>query len=134
MQIKEGAENLRKVAKDKKSVSDVNHIVKKSINKLSELQAELQELDSQLLVTQGNLPTSPLVGKYQLIQINTNHCKKCTFIIIISMMKLLYKHFIIFCSKSFYVMKWNSCFLYLQWPCFRCNIISGSTRCSQHSW
>ena len=64
MQIKEGAENLRKVAKDKKSVSDVNHIVKKSINKLSELQAELQELDSQLLVTQGNLPTSPLVGKY----------------------------------------------------------------------
>ena len=65
MQIKEGAENLRKVAKDKKSVSDVNHIVKKSINKLSELQAELQELDSQLLVTQGNLPTSPLVGQYK---------------------------------------------------------------------
>jgi len=61
LKIKEGAENLRKVAKDKKSVSDVNHIVKKSINKLSELQAELQELDSQLLVTQGNLPTSPLV-------------------------------------------------------------------------
>ena len=61
LQIKEGAENLRKVAKDKKSVSDVNHIVKKSINKLSELQSELQELDSQLLVTQGNLPTSPLV-------------------------------------------------------------------------
>ena len=43
-------------------MSDVNHIVKKSINKLSELQAELQELDSQLLVTQGNLPTSPLVA------------------------------------------------------------------------
>ena len=51
-QIKEGAENLRKVAKDKKSVNDVNHIVKKSITKLSELQEELQELDSQLLVTQ----------------------------------------------------------------------------------
>merc|ERR1719370_1273772 len=32
----------------------------KSITKLSELQAELQELDSQLLVTQGNLPNSPL--------------------------------------------------------------------------
>jgi len=60
LKIKEGAENLRKVAKDKKSVSDVNHIVKKSITKLSELQAELQELDSQLLVTQGNLPNSPL--------------------------------------------------------------------------
>ena len=63
-QIKEGAENLRKVAKDKKSVSDVNHIVKKSNTKLCELQAELQELDSQLLVTQGmgNLPNSPLAG------------------------------------------------------------------------
>jgi len=60
LKIKEGAENLRKVAKDKKSVSDVNHIVKKSNTKLTELQAELQELDSQLLVTQGNLPTSPL--------------------------------------------------------------------------
>ena len=55
---------MRKVAKDKKSVSDVNHIVKKSITKLSELQAELQELDSQLLVTQGNLPNSPLAGQY----------------------------------------------------------------------
>jgi len=62
LQIKEGAENLRKVAKDKKSVSDVNHIVKKSNTKLSELQAELQELDSQLLVTQGNLSNSPLTG------------------------------------------------------------------------
>lgn len=60
LQIKEGAENLRKVAKDKKSVNDVNHIVKKSITKLSELQEELQELDSQLLVTQGNLPNSPM--------------------------------------------------------------------------
>ena len=50
------------MAKDKKSVSDVNHIVKKSNTKLSELQAELQELDSQLLVTQGNLPNSPLTG------------------------------------------------------------------------
>jgi hypothetical protein len=61
LKIKEGAENLRKVAKDKKSVSDVNHIVKKSNTKLHELQAELQELDSQLLVTQtGNLPTSPM--------------------------------------------------------------------------
>ena len=37
---------MRKVAKDKKSVSDVNHIVKKSNTKLSELQAELRELDS----------------------------------------------------------------------------------------
>ena len=36
-------------------MNDVNHIVKKSITKLSELQEELQELDSQLLVTQVSL-------------------------------------------------------------------------------
>lgn len=36
-------------------MNDVNHIVKKSITKLSELQEELQELDSQLLVTQVRL-------------------------------------------------------------------------------
>jgi len=53
LKIKEGAENLRKVAKDKKSVSDVNIIVKKSNTKLTELQQELQELESQILVSQG---------------------------------------------------------------------------------
>ena len=54
LKIKEGAENLRKVAKDKKSVSDVNVIVKKSNSKLTELKQELQELESQILVSQGN--------------------------------------------------------------------------------
>lgn len=54
LKIKEGAENLRKVAKDKKSVSDVNIIVKKSNCKLTELQMELQELESQILVSQGH--------------------------------------------------------------------------------
>merc|ERR1719392_370882 len=81
LKIKEGAENLRKVAKDKKSVSDVNHIVKKSITKLSELQAELQELDSQLLVTQGNLPNSPLAdavmspGFHPLLAMRWSQCQ-----------------------------------------------------------
>ena len=50
----EGAENLRKVATDKKSVSNVNVIVKKSNSKLTELQQELQELESQILVSQGH--------------------------------------------------------------------------------
>ena len=54
LKIKEGAENLRKVAKDKKSVSDVNVIVKKSNSKLTELKEELQELESQILVSQGD--------------------------------------------------------------------------------
>lgn len=53
LKIKEGAEKLREVAKDRKSLSDVAHIVKKSNSKLSELQAELQELESQIILTQG---------------------------------------------------------------------------------
>merc|ERR1719228_2049444 len=51
LKIKEGAENLRKVARDKKSVSDVNTIVKKSNSKLTEMHQELQELESQILVS-----------------------------------------------------------------------------------
>jgi len=63
LKIKEGAENLRKVAKDKKSVSDVNVIVKKSNSKLTELKQELQELESQILVSQGNTNMTP--GTYR---------------------------------------------------------------------
>ena len=68
LKIKEGAENLRKVAKDKKSVSDVNVIVKKSNSKLTELQQELQELESQILVSQGNDLTP---GKNSFMNIST---------------------------------------------------------------
>ena len=53
LKIKEGAEKLREVAKDRKSLSDVAHIVKKSNSKLNELQAELQELESQIILTKG---------------------------------------------------------------------------------
>eukprot|EP00094_Tigriopus_californicus_P003780 TCALIF_03636-PA protein Name:"Similar to Pkn Serine/threonine-protein kinase N (Drosophila melanogaster)" AED:0.17 eAED:0.17 QI:0/0.92/0.85/1/0.53/0.64/14/537/1195 len=59
LKIKEGAENLRKVATDKKSVSDVNTIVKKSNSKLTELQQELQELESQILVTHQSRHGTP---------------------------------------------------------------------------
>jgi protein kinase N len=51
-QIKEGAENLRKVAKDKKSVSDVNAIVKKSNSKLTELQQVDESKNLFFLVTE----------------------------------------------------------------------------------
>ena len=68
LKIKEGAENLRKVAKDKKSVSDVNVIVKKSNSKLTELKQELQELESQILVSQGNNLTP---GKNTSVKIPT---------------------------------------------------------------
>jgi hypothetical protein len=65
LKIKEGAENLRKVAKDKKSVSDVNLIVKKSNTKLTELQHELHELESQILVSQGHTLNSSLSGTFE---------------------------------------------------------------------
>ena len=63
LKIKEGAENLRKVAKDKKSVSDVNSIVKKSNTKLTDMQQELQELESQILLSQTHTPNASLSGE-----------------------------------------------------------------------
>ncbi|KAG8178722.1 hypothetical protein JTE90_023268 [Oedothorax gibbosus] len=54
LKIKEGAENLRKVTTDKKSLSNVNSIVKKANSKLHELQQELQELNAYMLVFQGH--------------------------------------------------------------------------------
>lgn len=53
LKIKEGAENLRRATTDKKSLSDVNTIVKKANSKLQELQNDLQELDAHILVTTG---------------------------------------------------------------------------------
>ncbi|XP_023292568.2 serine/threonine-protein kinase N isoform X8 [Lucilia cuprina] len=54
LKIKEGAEKLREVAKDRRSLNDVAAIVKKSNSKIAELKSELQELESQILLTQGN--------------------------------------------------------------------------------
>lgn len=53
-QIKEGAEKLREVTTDRRSLNDVASIVKKSNNKLAELKSELHELESQILITKGN--------------------------------------------------------------------------------
>lgn len=53
-QIKEGAEKLREVTTDRRSLNDVASIVKKSNNKLAELKSELNELESQILITKGN--------------------------------------------------------------------------------
>ncbi|XP_014482440.1 PREDICTED: serine/threonine-protein kinase N isoform X2 [Dinoponera quadriceps] len=58
LKIKAGAEKLREVATDRKSLSDVAMIVKKANSKLNELQAELQQLESQIILTQGQ-PQSP---------------------------------------------------------------------------
>lgn len=53
-QIKEGAEKLREVATDRRSLADVASIVKKSNSKLAELKSELHELESQIIFAQGN--------------------------------------------------------------------------------
>ncbi|XP_023247954.1 serine/threonine-protein kinase N isoform X2 [Copidosoma floridanum] len=58
LKIKAGAEKLREVATDRKALSDVAAMVKMSNSKLSELQAELQQLESQIILTQGQ-PQTP---------------------------------------------------------------------------
>ncbi|CAK1596350.1 unnamed protein product [Parnassius mnemosyne] len=60
LKIKEGAEKLREVATDRRSLSDVANIVKKANLKLNELKSDLQELESQLLLSRGqSTPNSP---------------------------------------------------------------------------
>ncbi|XP_026475432.1 serine/threonine-protein kinase N-like, partial [Ctenocephalides felis] len=53
LKIKEGAEKLREVATDRRSLSDVAGIVKKSNARLAELKSELLELESQIILTRG---------------------------------------------------------------------------------
>lgn len=50
MKIKEGVEKLKEVIIDKKSLFDVQSIVKKSNNKLKEFQIDFQEINVYLLV------------------------------------------------------------------------------------
>ncbi|KAM5256832.1 serine/threonine-protein kinase N2 isoform 2-T2 [Ctenodactylus gundi] len=51
LKIKEGAENLRKVTTDKKSLAYVDNILKKSNKKLEELHHRLQELNAHIVVS-----------------------------------------------------------------------------------
>ncbi|XP_058066941.1 serine/threonine-protein kinase N isoform X2 [Anopheles bellator] len=67
LKIKEGAEKLREVATDRRSLSDVAMIVKKSNNKLAELKSELLELESQIILTQGNSVSSNNGGQDQIL-------------------------------------------------------------------
>ncbi|XP_026808021.1 serine/threonine-protein kinase N isoform X3 [Rhopalosiphum maidis] len=62
LKIKEGAEKLREVVTDRKSLSDVTDIVKKSNTKLAELQAELQELESHIILSHGATGQQPCSG------------------------------------------------------------------------
>ncbi|XP_008192074.1 serine/threonine-protein kinase N isoform X5 [Tribolium castaneum] len=74
LKIKEGAEKLRGVSTDRRSLNHVATIVKNSNWKLAELKNELSELESQIILSQGHttpstpssngdaLPRSPLEG------------------------------------------------------------------------
>ncbi|KAL0966701.1 hypothetical protein UPYG_G00298620 [Umbra pygmaea] len=50
LKIKEGAENLRKVTTDKKSLAYVDNMLKQSNKKVEELHQELQELNAHIVV------------------------------------------------------------------------------------
>ncbi|XP_049811937.1 serine/threonine-protein kinase N isoform X1 [Schistocerca nitens] len=64
LKLKAGAEKLREVATDRRSLADVALLVKKSNSRLSELHAELHELDSQILLNNGqDAALSPQHGK-----------------------------------------------------------------------
>lgn len=69
LKIKEGAEKLRGVSTDKKTLSDVASIVKKSNLKLNEMQADLQELESQIILTHGQSTQQPSTPN-----LNNSHC------------------------------------------------------------
>lgn len=56
MKIKEGAEKMRDVTTDRKGLSNVNSLVKKSNNKLQDLHNELQEVNAYLF------PKTPLMS------------------------------------------------------------------------
>lgn len=63
---------MREVAKDRRALSDVASIVKKSNTKLAELKSELHELESQIILTQGNSN-----GKGEFSFIFARECREC---------------------------------------------------------
>lgn len=65
LKIKEGAENLRKVTTDKKSLAYVDNMLKKSNKKVEELHQELQELNAHIVVKDPE----ELLGNYRV-----QHC------------------------------------------------------------
>ncbi|XP_071802634.1 serine/threonine-protein kinase N2-like isoform X2 [Asterias amurensis] len=50
LKLKEGAENMRKVTTDKKSIANINNMVKQANIKLHELRQELNELNAHIVV------------------------------------------------------------------------------------
>ncbi|XP_018576928.1 serine/threonine-protein kinase N isoform X2 [Anoplophora glabripennis] len=83
LKIKEGAEKLRGVSTDRKSLNHVATIVKNSNWKLTELKNELSELESQIILTQGQSTPNTSMNDNSKIsdnqnydKSNFNHCSK----------------------------------------------------------
>ncbi|KAB0386859.1 hypothetical protein FD755_001815 [Muntiacus reevesi] len=67
LKIKEGAENLRKVTTDKKSLAYVDNILKKSNKKLEELHHKLQELNAHIVVSDPeDVTAKPVISPLEL--------------------------------------------------------------------
>ncbi|XP_019877003.1 serine/threonine-protein kinase N isoform X2 [Aethina tumida] len=63
LKIKEGAEKLKEASTDRKSLSHVATQIKNSNWKLTELKNELSELESQIILSQGQTtPTTPSIN------------------------------------------------------------------------
>ncbi|XP_050515217.1 serine/threonine-protein kinase N isoform X8 [Diabrotica virgifera virgifera] len=75
LKIKEGAEKLRGVSTDRKSLSHVATIVKNSNFKLTELKNELSELESQIILSQGQSTPSLIPSNGDSVSYSTlaNH-------------------------------------------------------------
>ena len=55
LRIKQGAQNLKNASSDKKSVSKVDSIVKKTNDRLETLQQQLQELEGHIVAPTGTV-------------------------------------------------------------------------------
>ncbi|XP_006816478.1 serine/threonine-protein kinase N2-like [Saccoglossus kowalevskii] len=75
LKIKEGAENLRKVSTDKKSLANVNSIVKQANNKLQELQSELNELNAHIVSSGCVAVEEPSPGESDVLSPEGNGMK-----------------------------------------------------------
>nr|XP_055100410.1 serine/threonine-protein kinase N2-like [Symphalangus syndactylus] len=83
LKIKDGAENLRKVTTDKKSLSYVDNILKKSNKKLEELHHKLQELNAHIVVSDPeditDCPRTPDIPNSDLRCSTSNNRLKAPF-------------------------------------------------------
>ncbi|CAH1101945.1 unnamed protein product [Psylliodes chrysocephalus] len=80
LKIKEGAEKLRGVSTDRKSLSHVATIVKNSNFKLTELKNELSELESQIILSQGQTAPSLVPSNGDSLNyssLNNHNMDKC---------------------------------------------------------